>query len=305
MKIPNPLFAGARVALIAPSGPVSETALDAAVANVRALGLEPVVFSSCTMRPGYLAGYSRERADDFMNAFADPSIKGVFCVADSYGAQRILERIDWDEIRKNPKVFCGSGDASVLHMMLNQRCDFATYYTPVSVSAWADMDEYTKTSLTNAIFGVREPVIANPEQRAMHTIAKGVSHGTLTGGNLTVLAATLGTPYEINTKDKILFLEDFNKSPRSIDRSLLMLKQAGKLRCCAGIILGAFASCKPLAGEEDVMTLGDVFTDLLLDEGKPILGSAQCGHVAQTLSLPFGVNLNLDATNCALRVLEY
>ncbi len=305
MKIPNPLTEGARVALIAPSGPVSETALAAATANVRALGLEPVVFSSCTMRPGYLAGYSRERADDFTNAFSDPSIQGVFCIADGYGAHRILDRIDWNEIRKNPKVFCGSGDATVLHRMLNQHCDFATYYTPVSITALAQADDYTKTSLSNAIFGIREPVISNPPERSMHTIAKGISHGTLTGGNVTALAATLGTPYEINTKDKILFLEDSNQTPRSIDRSLLMLKQAGKLRCCAGIILGAFANCKALAGEEQAMTLGDVFADLLLDEGKPILGSVQCGNVAQTLSLPFGVNLNLDATNCGLRVLEY
>lgn len=304
MRIPNPLSAGARVALIAPSGPVSEGTLQAAVAGVGALGLEAVVFSSCTMRPGYLAGYSRERAEDFMNAFADPTVKGVFCIDDGYGAQRILERIEWEEIAKNPKVFCGSGDASVLHLMLNQRCDFATYYTPSPVSTWADADEYTKRSLKNAIFGIREPAILNPEQRAMHTIAKGVSHGTLAGGNLTALAATLGTPYEINTKDKILFLEDSNKSPRSIDRSLLMLKQSGKLRSCAGIILGAFANCKS-ADAEDAMTLGDVFTDLLLDEGKPILGSIQCGHVAQTMSLPFGVNVNLDATNCTLRVLEY
>ena len=224
MIIPKPLFTGARVALIAPSGPVPEGRLEPAVASVQALGLEPVVFPSCTMRHGYLAGYDRERAADFNNAFSDASIHGVICIRGGYGAQRLMDRIDWTAIAKTPKVFCGYSDVTILHLMLNQRCGFVTYHTPMPATEWyAGLDEYTERSLKNAIFGVQEPNILNPDGMPLYTIAKGVSHGVLTGGNLSLLAASLGTPYEIETKDKILFIEDIGETPYRIDRMLLML----------------------------------------------------------------------------------
>ena len=305
MIIPKPLFRGARVALIAPSGPVPEGRLAPAVASVRALGLEPVVYPSCTMRHGYLAGYDRERAADFNNAFSDASIRGVICIRGGYGAQRLMDRIDWTAIAKTPKVFCGYSDVTILHLMLNQRCGFVTYHTPMPATEWyAGLDEYTERSLRNALFGVQEPDIFNPDDIPLHTIAKGVSHGVLTGGNLSLLAASLGTPYEIETKDKILFIEDIGESPYRIDRMLLMLKQADKLRACAGILLGAFTDCAAQDPAES-LTLREVITELLLDEGKPILGALQCGHIMPTMSLPLGVNINLDATNRTLRVLEY
>ena len=166
MIIPKPLFTGARVALIAPSGPVPEGRLEPAVASVQALGLEPVVFPSCTMRHGYLAGYDRERAADFNNAFSDASIHGVICIRGGYGAQRLMDRIDWTAIAKTPKVFCGYSDVTILHLMLNQRCGFVTYHTPMPATEWyAGLDEYTERSLKNAIFGVQEPNILNPDGR--------------------------------------------------------------------------------------------------------------------------------------------
>lgn len=164
MIIPKPLFTGARVALIAPSGPVPEGRLEPAVASVQALGLEPVVFPSCTMRHGYLAGYDRERAADFNNAFSDASIHGVICIRGGYGAQRLMDRIDWTAIAKTPKVFCGYSDVTILHLMLNQRCGFVTYHTPMPATEWyAGLDEYTERSLKNAIFGV--PGAEYPQSR--------------------------------------------------------------------------------------------------------------------------------------------
>lgn len=305
MITPKPLFKGARVALIAPSGPVPEERLEPAVSSVRAMGFAPVVYPSCRMRHGYLAGYDRERAEDFNQAFLDPEIDGVFCIRGGYGAQRLMERIDWDAVAKNPKVFCGYSDVTILHLMLNQTCGFITYHTPMPATEWyAGLDDYTRSSLENALFGVQEPDLVNPEGVPMHTIAKGVSHGILTGGNLSLLASSLGTPYEIQTKDKILFIEDIGETPYRIDRMLLMLKQAGKLRACAGILLGAFTDCGA-PEPENSLTLREVFTELLLDEGKPILGAVQCGHIMPTMSLPLGVNVSLDATNRTLRVLEY
>lgn len=305
MITPKPLVKGSRVALIDASGPVPEERLEPAIASVRALGLEPIVFPSCRMRHGYLAGYDRERAEDFNRAFADPSIDGVLCIRGGYGAQRLMERIDWETAAKNPKVFCGYSDVTILHLMLNQRCGFVTYHTPMPATEWyAGLDAYTERSLKNAMFGVREPEILNPPDAPMVTIAKGVCRGVLTGGNLSLLSSSLGTPYEIDTKDKVLFIEEIGETPYRIDRMLLMLKQAGKLRACTGIILGAFTDCGAPDGEKS-LSLHEVFTELLLDEGKPILGAVQCGHILPTLSLPLGVNVSMDATNRTLRVLEY
>lgn len=305
MITPKPLFRGARVALIAPSGPVPEDRLEPAVASVQAFGLVPVVYPSCQLRHGYLAGYDRVRAEDLNNAFADDSIDGVICIRGGYGAQRLLERIDWDIVAKNPKVFCGYSDVTILHIMMNQRCDFVTYHTPMPSTEWyAGLDVFTKNSLRAALFGAQEAEIVNPDNIPLHTIAKGTCRGVLTGGNLSLVTSSLGTPYEIDTKDKILFLEDIDEAPYRIDRMLLMLKQAGKLRGCAGILLGAFTNCAAQEPEKS-LTLHDVITELLLDEGKPILGALQCGHILPTLSLPLGVNTLMDATNRTLRVLEY
>lgn len=303
MIIPKPLSRGSRVALIDVSSPVPEERLSPAVASVRALGLEPVVFPSCQMHHGYLAGYDRERAKDFNDAFADPSIEGILCIRGGYGAQRLLDRIDWDTAAKNPKVFCGYSDVTILHLVLGQRCGFVTYHTPMP-TRYAGMDAYTERSLRNALFGVCEPEVLNPPEIPMATIAKGVCRGVLTGGNLSLIASSLGTPWEIDTKDKILFIEEIGETPYRIDRMLLMLKQAGKLRACAGIILGAFTDCSASDPEES-LTLREVFTELLLDEGKPILGAVQCGHIMPTMSLPLGVNVSMDATNRTLRILEY
>ena len=173
-----------------------------------------------------------------------------------------------------------------------------------STEWYAGLDAFTKNSLRSVLFGGQEPDIVNPDDSPMHTIAKGSCRGVLVGGNLSLVVSTLGTPYEIDTKDKVLFLEDIGESPYRIDRMLLMLKQAGKLRACAGILLGAFTDCAA-SDPENSLTLHDVITELLLDEGKPILGALQCGHVLPTLSLPLGVNVLMDATNRTLRVLEY
>lgn len=113
--------------------------------------------------------------------FRTPSIHGVICIRGGYGAQRLMDRIDWTAIAKTPKVFCGYSDVTILHLMLNQRCGFVTYHTPMPATEWyAGLDEYTERSLKNAIFGVQEPNILNPDGMPLYTIAKGVSHGVLT-----------------------------------------------------------------------------------------------------------------------------
>lgn len=304
MNKPMPLYPGARVALISPSGPVEENKLTAAVESVRTIGLDPVVFPSCTRTHGYLAGNDFSRAEDIEQAFFDCSLDGILCVKGGYGAQRLLERLDWDKIGENPKFFGGYSDVTALHLQLNQRCHMATWHIPMPATEWCNnMDIFTLASLRRAMFSGAPGPLYNPENEPLRCLAKGAARGQLIGGNLSTVVSTLGTQWEINTHHKILFLEDVNEPAYRIDRMLLQLKQAGKLADCDGIILGQFTGCET-SEEWGMNTPEEMFKELLLDECKPIISNLFCGHSMPTLSLPMGLNVMIDATNTTITVLE-
>ena len=301
---PLPLFPGARVALVAPSGPLPEGRLMPALDSVRALDLEPVVYPSCEKQHGYFAGGDEQRARDINDAFADDSTQGILCMRGGYGAQRLMDRLDWKLIAEHPKVFCGYSDITALHIQLNQRCGMVTWHTPMPSTEWYEgLDEFTTASLRRALFSGALGPVYNPPGQEMLTLAKGTATGQLTGGNLSLVAATLGTPWEIDTRHKILFLEDVDEEPYRIDRMLLQLKHAGKLADCAGILLGQFTNCQAKHPDRSLL-LSDVFRELLLSEGKPVLMNIVCGHCMPTLSLPLGLNVLMDATAGALTILE-
>lgn len=300
---PMPLYPGAKVALLSASGPVEETRMVAAVESVRAMGLQPVVFASCNRTHNYLAGSDFARAEDLQQAFEDPSIDGILCVQGDYGAQRILERLNWQQIAQNPKFFGGYGDATILHIQLNQKCYMASWHIPMPATEWCnDMDIFTLASLRRALFSGAPGPLYNPEEVTLRCIAKGTARGQLIGGNLSSIVSTLGTPWEIDTRHKILFLEDPQKQPYIVDRMLLQLKQAGKLSECAGILLGQFAACN----EEEGLycSTEDMLKELLLDECKPVIAGLACGHTMPTLSLPMGLNVLMDATSTTITILE-
>lgn len=304
MNKPMPLYPGAKVALLSASGPVEEGRLAQAVDSVRTMGLEPVVFPSCTRAHGYLAGIDFSRAEDIEQAFFDPSIDGILCMRGGYGAQRLVERLNWGRIAEHPKFFGGYSDVTALHLQLNQRCHMATWHIPMPASEWCcGMDIFTLASLRRAMFSGAPGPIYNPEDQELRCLAKGVARGQLVGGNLSTIVGTLGTPWEIETRHKILFVEEVNEPAYHIDRMLLQLKQAGKLSDCDGILLGQFVGCE---GSEEwgTVTPEELFKEILLDECKPILSNLVCGHTMPTLSLPLGLNVMMDATNKTLTVLE-
>ena len=304
MLKPKPLFPGARVALIAPSGPVPPERYDPAVRAVEDLGLRPVVFESCRRAHGYFAGSDDLRADDVNRAFADPRIDGILCMRGGDGAQRLMGRIDFDLIRRNPKYFSGYSDITTLHIAINQCCGFVTYHTPMpAVELCGGVDEYTMDSLKRALFCGSAGELRNPPGIPLKTLVGGCARGILTGGNLSLVASSLGTPYEIDTRGKILFLEDTDEEPYRIDRMLVQLRTAGKFRDCAGILLGWWTNCVPRRPGNS-LTLQEVFDELLLPERKPVLSNLACGHDLPNLSLPLGCEVKMDAGSGRLTVLD-
>lgn len=294
---PKSLFPGARVALVAPASAVPEEKLKPALAYVRSLGLEPVVYPSCYFanRDGYLAATDAQRAKDINDAFADDTIDGVWCIRGGYGGHRILPMLDADMIRKNPKWFGGYSDVTALHTFFNQTCGFETWHCTMP-STEPNPDAFTLEWLKKALFGGLSGTLADPADQKPNTLVAGKAKGVLCGGNLSLLAASLGTPWEIDTKDKILFLEDIGEKTYRVDGMLTQLRNAGKFRDCAGIILGAWTDCPPEYPEKTLL-LPEIFEQLIVLEGKPLIADVACGHVLPTMSLPLGRMCTLDADN--------
>lgn len=300
MLTPKPLFPGARVALLAPASAVPENRLQPALDFVRSLGMEPVVYPSCYFanRDGYLAAADTQRAKDINDAFADPAIDGIWCIRGGYGCHRILPLLDTDRIRKNPKWFGGYSDVTALHTCFNQVCGFETYHCTMPSTEFT-ADDYTAEYLKKALFGRLEGEYAYPDKHRPGMLVPGTVTAPLCGGNLSLLAASLGTPWEINTKGKILFLEDIGEKTYRVDSMLTQLRNAGKFADCAGVLLGAWTDCEPEYPEKTLL-LPEIFRQLIAPAGKPAMVDVPCGHVLPTLALPLGRICTMDAENGTL-----
>lgn len=299
------LFEGARVALIAPSGPIkgnTEEKLDRAVKTTERLGLVPVLYPTARLCRGYLAGTDEERARDINAAFAAKDIDGVWCLRGGYGAHRILPLLDYTTIRENPKFFGGYSDITAFHTAFRQKCGFGTYHMVMTTSDnLSGEDEYTLRYAKAMLFG-ENIAYENPADQPIGTLCGGKAEGELCGGNLSLVAASLGTPWEIDTRDKIIFLEDIGEQPYNVDRMLTQLRNAGKFRDCAGIILGQFTNCTAEKAE-DSLTIEDSFNELVKPCQKPCITNFMCGHCAPTMSLPLGARFALDADACTVKEL--
>ena len=304
MLTPNPLYPGARVALVAPASALPEASLAAAVAHVKGLGLDPVVYPSCYFknRHGYFAAPDAQRAQDLQDAFLDPSIAGVLCARGGYGAHRVLPLLDLPAIAAHPKYFSGYSDVTALHTAFNQHCGLVTFHTTMPSTEYANLDGYTMAYLRRALFGPHAGRYENPPDQPLKALRGGAAQGPLCGGNLSLLAASLGTPWEIDTKGKLLFLEDIGEKTYRVDGMLTQLRNSGKLRDCAGILLGAWTDCVP-EYEDKTLTLDEIFRELLVPAGVPVLSGLACGHILPTLSLPLGLTARMDADAGTLEVL--
>ena len=307
LRWPKPLMAGDKVALTATSSPVPEKNLDAAIKSIEHLGLIPTVMPSCRMSHGYMAGPDEQRAADLNDAFAAADIKGVFCLRGGYGMTRILPLLDFEVIKNNHKVFVGYSDVTALHTAINNLCGFITFHGPMPNTDYRRLDKFTMNSLQACLFSPESLTsIENPPHRQMNILKPGNAVGALTGGNLSLLAATLGSPYEIDAKDKILFIEDVGERPYRLDKALTALSLAGKFKDCNGIILGSFAECEePEPNKvppntviaQEALTLDEIFKEVILPWDKPTLHNLRVGHIYPQSTLPMGAEISLNMTD--------
>ena len=298
---PRPLKKGDCIGLVAPSSPTSTEKVIRSKEKLEELGFKVKIGESCYGRYGYLAGKDSLRAGDLNSMFRSSDIDGIMCIRGGYGSPRILDKIDYCMIKKNPKIFIGYSDITAIHMALNQICGLITFHGPMASSDMlVDFDDFTRESLIKCI--ISEDfigLIQNPKKQEIKALVSGHAEGALIGGNLSLIAATLGTPYEIDTRGKILFIEDIDEEPYSIDRMLTQLALAGKLDDALGFILGDWNNCKAKTSQPS-LTLIEVFTDLIISLGKPTVCNVRAGHCKPMVTLPLGSKVLLNADKCEI-----
>lgn len=306
MKYGKKLKFGDTIGLIAPSGTVRTAgAVARAVEETKRMGFKVKLGESAQQKYGYLSGTDEVRARDINNMFADDEVDAIICIRGGYGAMRILDKLDYEMIAKHPKIFAGFSDITALHIALLNRCDLATFHAPMAVG-WADgpMDDFSRESMYKALMH-SEPMgeLVNPPEYEKKTVNPGVAEGMLVGGNLMLITSSLGTPWEINTKDRILFIEEVSERTYCVDRMLTQLRLAGKFDDCAGVVFGDFADCN-IEYPEFGLTLEEIIRDVVAPCGKPVFTGLRCGHCTPKLTLPLGIKCRMDADACTLTVLE-
>lgn len=298
---------GDTIGLIGPSGAVrTEGAIERAVETIRRAGFRVKLGESCGKKYGYLSGTDELRARDVNAMFADPQVDAIVCTRGGYGTMRMLDLLDYEAIRTHPKIFVGYSDITAMHIAMLEKSDLVTFHGPMPVSNWSDgpMEPFTRGSLFNTLMnGGPVGEIVNPEGYEKKTVNPGACEGLLVGGNLSLIVGLLGTPYELNTKDRILFIEDVGEKTYAIDRMLTHLRLAGKFDDCAGVVLGDFKNCE-MEYPGYSFTIEEIVRDVVAPCGKPIFSGLQSGHCTPKLTLPFGVNCRMDADACTLTVLE-
>jgi muramoyltetrapeptide carboxypeptidase len=310
---PPALKPGDTVGLITPGTYVSDPDRLALVRRtVEYFGLKPRFGRNVGKHAGYLGGSDEERLDDLHAMFRDSDVRAVFCVRGGVGSSRMLDRIDYELIRQNPKIFLGYSDITTLHLAIHKRAGLVTLHGPVMISAFTD---FTQGWFRKALF---EPkplgAITNPPEtnrlrptHVLRTVRPGRARGPLVGGNLTLLTQLMGTPYEVETRGRILFLEDVEEQPYNIDRMLTQLRLAGKFDGVAGVIWGECSYCAPREYKpsfESTFSTGEVVDQILGKLKIPVLSGLTIGHTDDQLTLPCGVMATLDADKGELVIEE-
>ncbi|MFC8425599.1 LD-carboxypeptidase [Streptomyces sp. NPDC057236] len=291
LRRPARLAPGARVAVVAPSGPVPEERLQAGLDVLRGWDLDPVAGRHVLDRHdgfGYLAGGDADRAADLQSAWCDPAVDAVICARGGYGVQRMVDLLDWEAMRAaGPKVFVGFSDITALHEAFAVRLGLVTLHGPMAAGI-----DFVKSA--RAQEHLRATLLAPETVRTIRSdgtaLVPGRARGTTLGGCLSLLAADLGTPHaRPSARGGLLCLEDVGEETYRLDRYLTQLLRAGWLDGVSGLLLGSWAGCEPYDG------VWALLADRLGGLGVPVAEQFGFGHCADALTVPFGVAAELDA----------
>lgn len=297
---PPRLKPGDTLGLISPAGATFfEPDLQEVESELAALGFRTKRGANVLATHGYLGGPDAARAADVMAMFRDPDVQGILPLRGGWGCARLLPYLDFEAIRAHPKVVCGFSDITALLSALYAQSGLVGFHGPVATSTWND---FTTGYWRQALVEGTEIVLQDPPEMERETITPGVARGPLYGGNLTVLAALVGTAYVPDLSGHLLFLEDVGEEPYRIDRMLTQLRLAGLLDRLAGVYFGDCRRCEPDEGAKS-LSLSQVLRDHFRPLGIPVWRSHLVGHLVDKYTLPIGVEAEMDAAAGTLRVL--
>ncbi|WP_326906617.1 S66 peptidase family protein [Sedimentibacter sp. MB31-C6] len=294
MIFPNKLKKGDTIAIIAPSSPVTNKEADLCKNFVEDMGYK-VKMGKCTYESihGYSAGTGYRRAEDINEMFADKEVKAIWCIRGGDTSSHIMDKLDFEMIKNNPKIFVGYSDVTNLNVNFNQNCGFITFHGPMVKSNMLNAyDGFTKKSFEKVLNMQDEYILENPIGEDFKVMIDGTAEGTIIGGNLSLLVSMIGTPYEVDTKGKILFIEDVDENVRRLDRMMYQLKYSNKLEDATGIIFGDFTDC--INEKDEDYTVIEMLKDVLEDYKKPVMYNVKSGHCFPMLTIPLGSNCFMD-----------
>ncbi len=299
---PQYLKKGDKVYLITPSGFASEEKINKAIENVKSLGLEVKFSEKIYAKYGYLAGTDEERLEDLHYAFANPDIKAVFCVRGGYGATRLLDKIDYKLIKKNPKIFVGFSDITALHSAFLTKTGLVGIHGIVGASNFSD---YTRSQLENLLFSTQENYKLPCHDGEV--ITHGNTKGIVVGGNLSLLVSLIGTEFLPSFRNKIVFIEEIAEPPYKIDRMLTHLLMSTDLKNANAFIFGTFNKCDLENFDippENSLTVKQIIKEKFSDFEKPVLYNLNFGHIDNACIFPIGVEVSVNTEKKEITVIE-
>lgn len=302
---PPALRPGDSIGIVAPASYFNRQDFDAGCAALRAMGYTPVYEESIFERDLYFAGNSVRRVRELENMFLRDDIKAIICARGGYGANYLLPNLDLKKIGAKPKAFIGYSDITCLQTYFCDAANMVTFHGPMVSKDFAKPDGIDVESWQAALTGRDNWMLGFDSSSGVKSLVQGSAEGVLYGGCLSILVASLGTPYEIHTEGTLFFIEDVAAKPYQIDRMLMHLKLAGKLDAIRGIIFGEMLDC--FQTHEQGYTLEEIVTRVVGDLGVPIAYGLRSGHVSrQNITLPIGVGalLNVGGSGVSLEILE-
>ncbi|XID90321.1 LD-carboxypeptidase [Paenibacillaceae bacterium WGS1546] len=298
---PRALQSGDTVGIVTLGSPLAAETIDARIAYLRSLGLNVVTGRNVYAADGFLAGSARDRAEDLMTMFADPNVRLILPSRGGVGVEGILPYLDYRFIRANPKIVSGYSDITVLLNTLAQLSDIVTLHSLLLIDFRQDTPPYNFEQFFTATSSIAAPrAIVNPPGMPLIPKVPGSATGPIAGGNLTSLVGTLGTPYEVDTRGKILLLEDVHEPVNTVYRYMEHLALAGKFRDCAGLLLGGCDNCPDAYGK----SYEDLIDEFLVPIGKPLIANLASGHGTYKAAIPIGAFANLNANEGTITLLE-
>ncbi|UTR05756.1 LD-carboxypeptidase [Alkalihalobacillus sp. LMS6] len=289
---PKALQKGDTIGVIAPASKPLQANIEKAMKIYEEMGLQVLLSEHLTDGFGYLSAEDSHRIKALEDMFLNDEVKGIFCACGGYGTPRIVDQIRYDLIKENPKIFWGYSDITCLHTAIYQQTGLVTFHGPMMSSDLAnEVDSLTMAGLKQ----IMSPTALTLEEQdqPVTSLQDGYVKGPLIGGNLTLLSSLIGSPYEINAKGALLFLEEIEEEPYRIDRMLNQLRLAGILDDAAGFVIGDFNQCTPKKRHRS-LRLEDVFDHYLNRSGKPCIRGFPIGHCMPVYSIPYGAQATLD-----------